>query len=186
METTNAPVGLRNAHGVENGSEFEPLILSLGTKYQPFPAGMSKSEGADEIARLKAELAAARARVSTLERKRKRQPVSARKEAAHERMYQTYKAVLKAKSSTAWPETTTYVLGAEGKPEWELRPLLSGETRRCKRIKRLGRNDWVERAQRLIGRFPSLLHAGRARDEAAVQRCRAEYFELFGEEYDGE
>ena len=140
-------------------------------------------EGADEIARLKAELAAAQARVATLERKRKRQPVSARKEAAWERMSQTYKAVLKAKGSTDWPETTTYVCGLDGNFVWEARLLLNGKTKRCKKVERLGRKEWVERAQRLIGRFPSLLHAGRARDEAAVQRCHKEYIELFGEAY---
>ena len=140
-------------------------------------------EGADEIARLKAELAAAQAKVATLERKRKRQALSTRKEAAWDRMSQTYKAALKAKSSTDWPETTTYVLDGDGNFVWEPRALLNSKTKHCKKIMRLGRKEWVERTQRLIGRFPSLLHAGRERDEAAVQRCHKEYIELFGEAY---
>ena len=82
---------------------------------------MANSEAADEIARLKAELAAAQAKVATLERKRKRQALSTRKEAAWDRMSQTYKAALKAKSSTDWPETTTYVLDGDGNFVWEPR-----------------------------------------------------------------
>jgi len=158
-----------------------PLDMESDTEIEV--VDYSSEDEAEEIARLKVELAAIQAKVATLERKRKRQPVSTRKEATHERMYQTYKAALKAKSSIAWPETTTYVLGAEGKPEWEPRLLLNGKTKLCKKIKRLGRKEWMERAQRLIGRFPSLLHTGRERDEAAVERCHKEYFELFGKAY---